>query len=453
MTHQFQTQFDRRGAIRTGIFGAAGLSAFFGAPSATLANPLQPQPTHFQAKAKRVIQIFLPGGVSHIDTFDPKSALSQAHGKQMGKDKVLGASLWGHGRGGESGLEVSNLFPHLREQADELCLIRSMHGDKADHFEATLSIHSGAMVGALPGIGAWVSYGLGTENPNLPSHVVFCDKLPYAGSQSWDSNFLPAYHQGTRIRPGKEPIPDLNPSDGSKRGRQAKELNLLKQLNQRHAETRTEDSRLAARMHAFDAAVGLQSTAPDVFDLADEDATTLAMYGVTAGDTSSFGWQCLMARRMSERGVRFVEIVDRNNWDAHSNMKSYEKLAKNVDRAMAGLIADLKRRGLLDETLIICCTEFGRTPFTKPDAMDGRGHYKNAFTCWLAGGGSNGGSAYGATDEYGIEIVDRPAHIHDFHATILHLLGFDHERLTYFYNGRDFRLTGLAGKLLREVVA
>ncbi|TWU08508.1 DUF1501 domain-containing protein [Stieleria varia] len=443
----------RRDAIRTGIFGAAGLSAYFSAASNAAANPLAPQPTHFPARAKRVIQIFLPGGVSHIDTFDPKAELTACDGKTFDKGKVLAASQWGHAAGGQSGLEVSDLFPRLRDQADELCLIRSMYGDKADHFEATLSIHSGAMVGALPGIGAWVSYGMGTENPNLPSHVVFCDKLPYAGSQSWDSNFLPTYHQGTRIRPGDEPIPDLNPSDGTGHQRQAKELELLKRLNQHHADARPDDSRLAARMHAFDAAVGLQRTAPEVFSVADEDTATLDRYGIKSGDTSSFAWQCLMARRMSERGVRFVELVDRNNWDAHSKMKSYEGLAKNVDQAIAALIADLKQRGLLDETLIVCCTEFGRTPYRKPEETDGRGHYKNAFTCWLAGGGVRGGSAYGATDEYGIEIVDQPAHIHDFHATILHLLGFDHERLTYFYNGRDFRLTGLAGNVLHDVVA
>ncbi|MEZ6091339.1 MAG: DUF1501 domain-containing protein, partial [Pirellulaceae bacterium] len=425
---RFQQTIGRRDALRMGVFSAAGLASYFDGARCGLAaanNPLAPQATHFPAKAKRVIQIFLPGGVSHIDTFDPKPALNRDGGKECGKgkDQILAGSPWGHAAGGESGLLISDLFPHLRQQADELCLIRSMHGDKGDHFEATLSIHSGAMVGALPGIGAWVSYGMGTENPNLPSHVVFCDKLPYGGSQSWDSNFLPAYHQGTRIDPGDDPIPNLRPRKEMK-GQQGLELALLEKWNIHHARQRSDDSRLAARMHAYQSAVGLQQTAPEVLDLSDEDDRTLELYGVGKGDRSSFAWQCLMARRMSQRGVRFVEIVDAQNWDAHSKIQSYEKMSEKVDRPIAALISDLKQRGLLEETLIVCCTEFGRTPFTKADTPDGRGHYKDAFTCWLAGGGVAGGTAYGATDEYGIEIVDRPAHIHDFHATILHLLGF-----------------------------
>lgn len=432
-----------------GFFGTAGILGQR-ASGSTGINPLAPQMPHFPAKAKRVIQIFLPGGVSHVDTFDPKSALKRDDGKTTREGRVLTASNWGHAPGGHSGLEISDLFPNLRNQADELCLIRSMHGDKGDHFEATLSIHSGAIAGALPGVGAWVSFGLGTENPNLPSHVVFCQSLPYAGSQAWSSNFLPAYHQGTRIVPGNEPIANLKPS-AETASEQPLELSFLRSLNERHFKSRSADSRLAARMYAYDAAVGLQEAAPEVFNLAGESQSTLDAYGVKNGEQSSFAWQCLMARRMSERGVRFIELVDKGasgNWDAHSNMKSYEKLARNIDQPIAALLADLKQRGLLDETLVICCTEFGRTPDAKADARDGRDHYKNAFTCWLAGGGVRGGTAYGATDEYGINIVDRPAHINDFHATILHLLGFNHERLTYFYNGRDFRLTGLAGKVL-----
>ena len=420
------------------------------APAGESLNPLAPRTPHFAAKAKRVIQIFLPGGVSHVDTFDPKAALRRDDGKTTREGRVLTASNWGHAPGGQSGLEISDLFPHLRDQADELCLIRSMHGDKGDHFEATLSMHSGAIAGALPGIGAWVSFGMGTENPNLPSHVVFCQSLPYAGTQAWGSNFLPAYHQGTRIVPGNEPISNLRPNP-EYASEQSLELGFLRNLNERHLKSRSSDSRLAARMYAYESAVGLQDAAPEVFNLSDESDATLAAYGVKPKEQSSFAWQCLMARRMSERGVRFIELVDKGasgNWDAHSNMKSYSKLSKNIDQPIAALIVDLKQRGLLEETLIVCCTEFGRTADTKADARDGRDHYKNAFTCWLAGGGVRGGMAYGATDEHGINIADKPAHINDFHATILHLLGFDHERLTYFYNGRDFRLTGLAGKVL-----
>ena len=444
----------RRDVLRAGVFAAAGLTAYFsGGADRSFASvtehPLAPKPTHFPAKAKRVIQIFLPGGVSHIDTFDPKPELTKDNGKSFGKkdDQLLAASRWGAAAGGESGLMISDLFPNLREQADHLCLIRSMHGDNGDHFQATLSIHSGAMIGSLPGIGAWVSYGMGTENPNLPSHVVLCKKLPYANTQSWDSNFLPASHQGTRIIPGDDPIPNLKPNAATA-SQQSLETDFLHRLNLKHADSRPGDTRLQARMGAFESALGLQATAPEVLNTADESAETLQAYGIKEGDQSSFAWQCLMARRLSERGVRFVELVDSQNWDAHSNMKSYEKMSRSVDQPLAALIADLAARGLLEETLVVCCTEFGRTPYAPKDTQDGRGHYKDAFTCWLAGGGTKGGFAYGATDEYGLNIVDKPAHIHDFHATILHLLGFDHERLTYFYNGRDFRLTGLAGNVL-----
>ncbi len=418
-------------------------------------HPLAPREPHFAAKAKRVIMIFMPGGVSHIDTFDPKPVLERDHGKSIRKSKMLGGSPWKANPYGDSGLQFTDLFPKLGSQADDLCLIRSMHGDKGDHFEATQSMHTGAKAGTLPSIGAWVSYALGTENPNLPSHVVFSESLPYGGSQAWDNNFLPAYHQGTRIIPGDTPIADLHPP-ADRAASQAREMALLRRLNQRHHDARPHDGVLAARMHSFDAALGLQNTAPDVLDLADESQETLDLYGVKENDQRSFAWQCLMARRMSQRGVRFIELIDRGasgNWDAHSNMKSYNKLASNTDQPIAALIQDLKRLGLLDETLIVWCTEFGRTPMVDPDKPDGRGHYKDAFTCWLAGGGVRGGYAHGSTDEYGIEIASDPVHIHDFHATILHLLGFDHERLTYFYSGRDFRLTGLAGEVVQDVIA
>ncbi|MCA8991245.1 MAG: DUF1501 domain-containing protein [Planctomycetaceae bacterium] len=439
----------RRDVLRHAVTGALGLGA---APLLAGTNPLAPQPSQFAAKAKRVILFFMPGGVSHVDSFDPKQALKKDDGKEVGKDRVLTGSMWGSKQYGESGLEISDLFPFTAQCADDLCLLRSLHGDKGDHFEATLSMHSGAMAGTLPGIGAWVSYGMGTQNPNLPSHVVFAEKLPYAGSQSWDSNFLPAYHQGTRIKPGAEPIANLNP-DPLTASQQSRELDLLARMNARHRDGRPGDEVLDARMYSFEAALGLQQTAPEVFNLADETQATLDLYGIDGNDSKSFAWQCLMARRMSEQGVRFIEIVDKGNWDAHSNMKSYEKLSKNVDRGMGALITDLKQRGLFEETLIVWCTEFGRTPSAKKSATDGRDHYKDAFTCWLAGGGVKGGMAYGATDEHGIGIVENPVHIHDFHATILHLLGFDHTKLTYFYSGRDFRLTGLWGNVVTDIIA
>ncbi|MBI3465430.1 MAG: DUF1501 domain-containing protein [Planctomycetes bacterium] len=449
---------NRRQVLQHTLVGALGLGALGRNPSrlfAEAANPLAPKSPHFTPRAKRVILFFMPGGVSHVDTFDPKPALRRDHGKPFGKGRVLTGSRWDSRPCGQSGLEISDLFPHLAQSADDLCLIRSMHGDKGDHFEATLGIHSGATAGTLPGIGAWISYGLGTENPNLPSHVVFCERLPYAGAQAWDSNFLPAYHQGTRITPGDEPIPNLRPS-GPLASHQAGELELLQWMNARHRDARPADSVLGARMYSFEAAVGLQQAAPEAFDLADESNATLELYGVKPGDRTSFAWQCLMARRMTERGVRFIELVDKGasgNWDAHSKMQSYDRLAANVDRPMAALITDLKRRGLFDETLIVWCTEFGRTPSAKQDQQDGRDHYKDAFTCWLAGGGVKGGKAVGATDEHGLEIVENPVHINDFHATILHLLGFDHTKLTYFFAARNFRLTGLAGKVVHQVLS
>lgn len=461
MPHQIDNfgLFNRRAMIQQSVLGSLGLAGLgmpaLGSASELTNNPLAPQTPHFAPRAKRVILFFMPGGVSHVDTFDPKPSLDRDHGKTFGKDRALAKSRWGAKPYGKSGIVVSDLFPELGSCVDEMTFIRSLHGDKGDHFEATQSMHTGAMAGTLPGIGAWVSYGLGTENSRLPSHLVFCGKLPYGGSQAWDSNFLPAYHQGTRITPGEHPIPNLQPEPAFAK-QQTRELELLRSMNQRHLAARPEDSTLAARMYSFQAAEGLQKTAPEVFDLADESDQTLDLYGAKRGDQTSFAWQCLVARRMSERGVRFIELIDQGssgNWDAHSNMKSYDKLAAKVDRPIAALIKDLKQRSLLDETLIVGCTEFGRTPSAKKSQMDGRDHYKDAFTCWLAGGGVKGGYTHGVTDEHGIGIVDDPVHIHDFHATIMHLLGFDHTRLTYFYGGRDFRLTGLAGNVVHDILA
>ena len=455
MSSLTQTQISRRSLLQAGAVAGLAGGVLPGSLASAADNPLSPRRPHFTPKAKRVILFFMPGGVSHVDTWDPKPALRRDHGKSVKGDRVFTGSLWNHRPYGDSGIEVTDLFPHFGSCIDDVCLIRSLHGDKGDHFEATLSMHSGTRAGVLPGIGAWVSYGMGTENANLPSHVVFAKRLPYAGAQAWDSNFLPAYHQGTRITPGKDPIANLTP-EAATASLQARELALLQRMNQRHLKSRPHDDTLAARMYSFQAATGLQATAPEVLDLSEETQESLDLYGVKNGDRDSFAWQCLVARRMSERGVRFIELIDRGasgNWDAHSNMKSYSNLSRDVDQPIAALIKDLKRRGLFEETLIVGCTEFGRTPTAKKDAQDGRDHYKDAFTCWLAGGGVKGGMAYGSTDEYGLTIAENPVHIHDFHATILHLLGFDHTKLTHFYGGRDFRLTGLAGKVVHDILA
>lgn len=446
------TPVSRRAMLRRSVatLGAAGVTAAL-SPNVVAAgeHPLHPKTPHFAPKAKRVIMFFMNGGASHVDTFDPKPMLEKDHGKKITRSRKLLKSPWKFKRYGQSGLEVTDLFPHVGSLADDLAVIRSVHNDHGDHFEATLGMHTGSNGSAMPGIGAWLSFGLGTDNPNLPSHVVFAAKNPYAGSQVWDSNFLPAYHQGVRIKPGGSPIPNLTPYVKSEKLR-CMERGFFAKLNEKHAAARENDQQLRDRMLSFRTATGLQSQAPEAFDIDKESQATLDLYGIGKGDNKSFGWQCLMARRLAERGVRFVEVIDANNWDAHGNIKSHEPLSKNVDKPIAGLIKDLKSRGMLDDTLVVWCTEFGRTP-AAPGG--GRDHHKYCFTCWLAGGGSKGGVAYGKTDEYGLEIAENGVHVHDFHATILHLLGIDHEQLTFHYGGRDLRLTDLYGNVVQGVIA
>ncbi len=396
----------------------------------------------------------MTGGVSHMDTFDPKPKLLSDAGKPAADNKRrLLAPGWEFSPGGKCGTMVSDLFPHLRDRMDDICLIRSMRGDHSDHFQATLGIHTGSVSFARPSLGSWVSYGLGTENQNLPSFVVLAPKLPYAGTQVFASDFLPGCHQGTRVVAGAEPIPNLNRRSRSLE-LQELEMGLLQQFNRRHLQDRAADGALAARMKSYETAFGMQMAMPDVLDLSRESDSTLSLYGLERGSTKGFAWQCLVARRLVERGVRFIELVDvgsNNNWDAHSDMKTHEPLAKNVDQAIAGLIQDLKLRGMLDETLVVWTTEFGRTP--NADGPKGRSHHAKAFSSWLAGGGVKGGIAYGKSDDYGGEVVENEVHVHDFHATILHLLGFDHTRLTFRHNGRDFRLTDVHGRVVRDLLA
>ena len=430
------------------------LTSLLASPSAE-PHPLKAKPPHFAPRAKRVIMFFLTGGMSHIDSFDPKPTLNRRDGQPYNKSSknIYVGSPWAAQPRGQSGLEITDLFPHVATVADDLCLIRSMHGNHGDHFEATLHMHTGSKGDALPGMGAWVSHGLGTENTNLPSHMVFAGRKPYAGAQVWDSNFLPAYHQGVHLKPGAEPIPHLKPQSDNPANLQSAELAMLRKLNERHHQHRG-DSELAARMLSFETAANLQTLAPELFDIRKETPKTLARYGVSASDQSSFGWQTLVARRMAESGVRFIELIDQGssgNWDRHSRISGNGPLAAKIDRPIAALIHDLKERGMLDETLVLCTTEFGRTAYGP--ANRGRGHHAKAFTCWLAGGGVKPGIAYGATDEYGTQIAENPVHVHDFHATILHLLGLDHERLTYSHAGRDFRLTDLYGNVVRDIIS
>ena len=444
-------------AASLGLFSSLSLAAELNA-----GHPLAPRPTHHAAKAKNLLFIFLTGGMSHVDTFDYKPKLAADSGKDVpshglradetAKKPLLG-SPFKFAQHGQSGLWLSELFPHLGKVADELCVIRTLHTDIVEHFQAVLAMHTGSATVPLPSIGAWLSYGLGTANRDLPSYMVLCEHLPYAGAQVWDSNFLPPVHQGVRIVPGDEPIPNLKSL--SRTGTLAElEQQLLRDANELHAKSRGGDLNLAARSSSFDIAQGMMKAAPEAFDLARESAATLADYGVGPSEKTSFAAQCLTARRLIERGVRTVEIIDTgasNNWDSHGNMQDHRPKAQQVDQPLSALIGDMKQRGLLDETLIAICTEFGRTPWTDGPGTLGRNHYAQAFSSILCGAGVRGGMTYGSTDDYGIQIVENPCHVHDYHATILHLLGIDHEQLTYRYAGRDFRLTDVAGNVLTEI--
>src|SRR5690348_1621982 len=423
---------------------------------ATPIDPLAPRPPQFAARAKRVIFMNMSGGTSHLDTFDPKPRLFSQGGKlssnRPGARPYL-APFWKFQRGGKCGTEVSDLFPNVRECMDDICLIRSMHGDHNDHFQATLGVHTGSVTFARPSIGSWVSYGLGTMNQNLPSFVVLAPYLPYAGSQVWSSDFLPGCHQGTRVLAGAEPIPDLDRRSISPEVQQM-ELSLLAQFNRKHQQTHLNNPALAARIKSFETAFGMQATMPEVLDLSKETNATHDLYGLPCGSTKGFAWQCLIARRLAERGVRFIELIDTgssNNWDSHADMRAHAPLAKNVDRPIAGLLKDLKNRGMLDDTLVVWTTEFGRTPTT--DGPTGRSHHTSCYSSWMAGGGVKGGIVYGTSDDYGDKPVENPVHVHDFHATILYLLGFDHTKLTYRHAGRDFRLTDVSGEVVKGIVA
>ncbi len=458
-----------------GGFGAVALQAMLAedaadrtplsASQAAVRDPLAPQPPHAAPRAKRVIFLYMTGGVSHVDSFDYKPQLFANHGKKITVDnwqgkkgefpRFLKRPDWAFEEGGQSGIPVSNLFPHLRGIVDELCVIRSMETDHTNHYESTLGMHCGSWTFARPSLGAWVSYGLGTENRNLPSFMVLAPYTPYAGAQTWGSDFLPGAHQGTWIRPGARPIPDVRPRVASPK-LQELELGYLRQENRRHLSERGPDQALEARIRSFETAFGMQREAPAALDLSMESPRTLALYGIQPGETMGFGWQCLTARRLAERGVRFIEVIDvgsSNNWDAHGDMATHGPLAKNVDQPIAALITDLKERGMLEDTLVVWTTEFGRTPYHETADHPGREHHHQVFSSWLAGAGVRPGMAYGSSDELGIAVGSDRVHVHDFHATLLHLLGLDHERLTFRHAGRDYRLTDVHGRVVKDILS
>jgi hypothetical protein len=465
---------ERRAVIRSILGGSLGMPGIVhhllaadgasspgkGPPTSGPASPLAPKEPHFAPRAKRMIVLFATGGVSHMDTFDPKPELMKADGKITGvggglsnQQRPLVKPKWTFRPGGRCGTPVSDLFPHLREKMDDICLIRSMKSDENEHYQATLAMHCGSFFFTRPSIGSWVSYGLGTMNRNLPSFIVIAPHLPYAGTQVYGNDFLPAYHQGTRVVPGDTPVANLE-RRGASGTLQSMELGLAADLNAEHLKARGAPGDLAARMQAFETAFRMQTEAPEAFDLSKESDETLALYGLKRGQTTGYGWQCLVARRLAERGVRFIELIDfgsSSNWDAHDNMAQHEGLAKQVDKPIAGLLTDLKRTGLLDDTLVVWTTEFGRTP--GQDGQYGRGHHSACFSSWLAGAGVKAGSVYGATDDLAATVAKDRVHVHDFHATLLHLLGLDHERLTYRHGGRDYRLTDVHGNVIRGLLS
>lgn len=449
-------------------FGLLGLRSLIAAETAA-ANPLAPKAPHFEPKVKRVIFLFMHGGPSSVDTWDPKPRLIADNGKPVpfkrgltfGEDGVRGLMkpLWDFKNYGQSGIPVSSLFPNVAQHVDDLCVIRSMVGDGVDHGAALLQLHTGVFSFKRPSMGSWVLYGLGTENRDLPGFITIKPSLGHGGQNNWSSSFLPGDYQGTAIGSSdvkveeieKGPVPYLQ-SKGLPTDLQRYELDMLQKMNRRNAELNAHDPELEARIGALELAFRMQVRAPEAFEVAKESEATKKLYGLDDEVTRDFGWQCLLARRLSERGVRFVQCSHSYKWDQHSELhKLHTKNAAEVDKPIAGLLTDLKARGLLKDTLVVWGGEFGRTPWAQGN--DGRDHNPYGYTIWMAGAGVKKGFVYGATDEFGYHSVENRMHIHDLHATVLHLLGLDHERLTYPYAGRNFRLTDVAGVVAKGIVA
>ena len=462
----------RRSALGFGSLGLYTLlqdTSLLGAVSA--AGPLASKKPHFEARAKRIIFLFMHGGVSHVDTFDPKPRLDQDHGKPLPIKRSLTfnakqagglmRSPWEFKPRGESGIPVSELFPEVASCADDLCVIRSMVGEGVDHGAAMLQLFTGTFSFSRPSMGAWTLYGLGTENQNLPGFITIKPTQWQGGDKLFATSFLPGAYQGTPIGSSPMAVDDIieNPIDhvlprGGTTEERELELEFLRHMNRRHADDRRLDPDLEARIQAFELAFRMQAEAPEAFDISRETEATRRLYGLDEDVTRDFGWQCLMARRLVERGVRFVQCTHSGHeekWDHHRQVaRRHYASAKEIDRPIAGLIQDLKARGLLEETLVMWGGEFGRTPYAE---SDGRDHNPYGYTMWLSGGGVKGGMIHGATDEFGYHAVENRMHIHDLHATILHLLGFDHERLTYRFDGRDFRLTDVHGTVVGDILA
>lgn len=447
-------------------FGSLALTSLL--HEETQASMLAATAPHFSPRAKRVIFLFMKGGPSHLDTFDPKPLLDRDHGKpfpgqkprvQFAQTGTLLRSPWKFRKYGKSGIEVSELFPNVAQCVDDLCLIHSLHGTNPAHGGAVLKLHTGSDNFVRPSMGAWIAYGLGSENRNLPAFVTICPTLAHGGVNNWGSAFLPATCQGVPIGNASVPAeqarvryiqnPNVSPDV------QRRQLDLLAEANREHLTRTGPDQALEGRLNSFELAFLMQKSMPEVEDISGESKATCSLYGLDDKVTSNFGRQCLLARRFLERGVRFVQVTHSDamvQWDQHSNLKKgHEKNALEVDKPIAGLLKDLKSRGLLADTLVLWGGEFGRTPTV--EGGDGRDHNPEGFTVWLAGGGVKSGVRYGATDDYGYYAVEKKVHIHDLHATMLHLLGMDHERLTFRHAGRDFRLTDVSGNVVKDIIA
>jgi Protein of unknown function (DUF1501) len=448
-------------------FGSLALASLLNQTSdAEHPNP-SPSP-QLPPRAKRIVFLFMKGGPSHIDTFDPKPMLDRDNGKAppfalpditFAKQGNLLKSPWRFRNYGESGLPVSDLFPHVAKHVDDLCILRSVHGTNPAHGGALLKLHTGSDQFVRPSMGSWITYGLGTENENLPAFITICPTLAHGGVNNWGSAFLPAHCQGTPIGNASQPAVTANvkhvrnsriPAD-----LQRKELDLMQAMNRDHLKDVGRNQALEGRLNAFELAYRMQTTMPEIQDLSGETEVMQKQYGIDDPVTENFGRQCLMARRFLENGVRFVQVTHSDSevqWDQHSNLyHGHTKNAAEVDKPIAGFLKDLKERGLLKDTLVLWGGEFGRTPTAQ--GTDGRDHNPHGFTMWMAGAGVKGGFAYGATDEYGYYAAENKMHVHDLHATILHILGLDHERLTFRYAGRDFRLTDIAGQVAKDILA
>jgi hypothetical protein len=466
----FDRPITRRAMLQRSGGGFASLALAALAGREALANhpavgehPLAPQAPHFAARAKRIIFLFMWGGPSHVDLFDPKPLLNQRSGEALNGNSIgipnpnLGALLgtpFRFSQHGQSGVSISELFPHLARHADRLCVIRSMHTEGTAHGEALLRLHTGNSNLIRPSVGSWISYGLGCESEDLPAFVTISPPRGHGGVQNYGSAFLPAIHQGTAIGSAETPIAKSRVSHvGNSRldvATQRQQLELIQNLNRQHLDAAQTDRGIEGLIANYELAYRMQSAIPAAMNLETETAETLQLYGINQEKTDNFGRQCLLARKLAESGVRYIQVSTDYTWDHHQKVRDGSITeAEKVDRPIAGLLEDLRRRGLLDDTLVVWGSEFGRTPTAENG--DGRGHHPQAFTMWLAGGGAKGGLTYGATDEFGYKPVENGVHMHDLHATLLYALGLDHKRLTYRFAGRDFRLTDVYGNVIESL--